>query len=60
VLPEFGSSIEFWRKVYIAAISGEPLQTSSGKRFELHFYRDVSDHVYTESDFKVVFHDWFH
>lgn len=59
LLPTFGDSIEFWRKVKIDISGGAPLETDDGHRFELHFYRDSSLHTYTGRDFKVVFRDYF-
>jgi hypothetical protein len=59
-LPKHGSSIEFWRKVFIDNISGVALETQEGHHFELHFYRDIAGNTYTGDDFKIVFTDWFH
>lgn len=36
---------------------GQTLKTSSGKRFELHFYRSLADDINTTIDFKMVFMD---
>jgi hypothetical protein len=60
ILPQHGSDIDSWRKVYLASLGGTDFVTPSGYRFELHFYRDIFNQAYTGHDFKIVFKDWFH
>jgi hypothetical protein len=60
LLPQYGSDIEFWRKVFIDRFNGIDLVTPDGHGFELHFYRDFFSQTHVDHDFKIVFVDWFH
>lgn len=60
LLPQYGSDIEFWRKVFIDKFNGIDLVTPDGHGFELHFYRDVFGQTHVDHDVKIVFLDWFH
>jgi hypothetical protein len=42
-LPQHGAALEFWRKVFLDTFGGTAFETTSGHRFELHFYRDVAN-----------------
>ncbi len=52
-----GGTFSSWRKVFVASWNDEGLITSSGKSFELHFYRTLSNAINTSIDFKIVFKD---
>jgi hypothetical protein len=57
VVAALSGSITAWDKVGVSSWNGEDLITSSGKHFELHFYKKLDGTINTDFDYKIVFTD---